>query len=334
MRLKNNKLLDEAAEWIARLRSGHVTAADQQAFALWLSGGVAQREAFDQMESLWQDLGVVKYVSEQAPAAGQIVNVAPTAANISPALPAFGRRTLAAAAALLVAVLLAWQLLPRAPQEVSTFRTAIGEQKSITLDDGSTLMLNTNTAVSVGFSATLRRLTLQRGEAYFMVAKDSRRPFAVELDEVIVTAVGTAFNIRRQGPQTLITVTEGVVKVAEKGAQPGAEPPAEMVGAQQQVVVGKKDGLGTVTSADAQQATAWQRQQLVFDGTRLSEVIAELNRYSRKQIKIADPLLNSLQVSGVFRLDNPLATLQGLEASLALERVEQDGLILLYKKSL
>lgn len=334
MRLKNNKLLDEAAEWIARLRSDHVTAADQQAFALWLSGGVAQREAFDRMESLWQDLGVVKYVPEQAPAAGQIVNVAPTAANISPASPAFGRRTLAAAAALLVAVLLAWQLLPRVPQEVSVLRTAIGEQKSITLDDGSTLMLNTNTTVSVDFSATLRRLTLQRGEAYFMVAKDSRRLFAVELDEVIVTAVGTAFNIRRQGPQALITVTEGVVKVAEKGAQPGAEPPTEMVRAQQQVVVRKKDGLGTVTSTDAQQATAWQRQQLVFDGTRLSEVVAELNRYSRKQIKIADPLLNSLQVSGVFRLDNPLATLQGLEASLALEHVEQDGLILLYKKSL
>lgn len=334
MNLKNNQLLDEAAEWIARLRSDQVSAADQQAFAVWLSQGGAQREAFDQTENLWQDLGVVQYLPDEALPAEQTVNPVPIHANVRRGLPAFGRRALAAAAAIVVAVLLTWQLLPEAPHDASVFRTAIGEQKTITLDDGSTLILNTDTTVSVDFSTARRGVKLQRGEAYFAVAKDSQRPFVVELDEATVTAVGTAFNIHRQPRQALITVTEGEVKVVDKHAQSDAAAATERVRAKQQVVVRKKEGLSAVTDTDVQQATAWQRQQLVFNGTRLSDVVDELNRYSTQQIKIADPLLNSLQVSGVFRLDDPQATLQGLEASLALEHAEQDGLILLYKKSL
>lgn len=345
MHLKNNRLLDEAAEWIVRLRSDQVTAADQQAFAVWLSQGVDHREAFDRTENLWQDLGVVQYMPDEALPAEQIINVAPapgnvtapeitTTANVSAALPAFGRRTMAAAAAMLVAIVMTWQLLPGTTQNASVFRTAIGEQKSITLDDGSILMLNTNTVVKVDFSTNQRGVSLQRGEAYFTVAKDSRRPFVVELEEVTVTAVGTAFNIHRKGQQALITVTEGVVKVADKNTAQEAARPAEIVRAKQQVLAHKRQGIGAVVTTDVEQATAWQRQQLVFNSTRLGDVVAELNRYSSQQIKIADPLLNGLQVSGVFRLDDPRATLQGLEASLALEHVEQGDLILLYKKSL
>ncbi len=337
MNLKNNQLLDEAAEWIARLRSDQVSAADQQAFALWLSEGVAHRQAFDQTENLWQDLGVVQHLpaelftSEQANDAGSNATSINSAAT--PIAPAFGRRVFAAAAAVVVAVALIWQLLPAPAADASVYRTAVGEQKTITLADGSTVMLNTQTKLGVDFSAAQRDVTLHRGEAYFTVAKHSERPFVVALDDVTVTAVGTAFNIRRQQQQTLITVTKGEVKVSDKHAQskPGH---SESVRAKQQVVVDKKIGLGAVTDTHGQQATAWQRQQLVFDSARLSDVVAEINRYSTRQIKIADPLLNSLQVSGVFRLDDPQATLRGLEASLTLEHVEQDGRVLLYKKSL
>ena len=330
---QNNQLLDEAAGWIARLRSDQVSAADQQAFALWLGEGTAHRDAFDQTESLWQDLGVVQHLPAELLADEKNAKIEPMHTTARRALPTFGRRGLAAAAAVVAAVLLTWQLLPGSSPDANVFRTAIGEQETITLDDGSSVMLNTHTKLGVDFSAAQRGVTLQRGEAYFSVAKDSKRPFVVAWDDVTVTAVGTAFNIRRQPQQTLITVTEGEVKVVDNHAQAEAGH-SESVRARQQVVVGKKKGLGAVTNADGQSATAWQRQQLVFDGTRLSDVVAELNRYSIRQIKIADPLLNSLQVSGVFRLDDPQATLRGLEASLSLEHVEQDGLILLYKKSL
>ncbi len=337
MNLQNNQLLDEAAEWIAHLRSDQVTAADQQAFALWLSEGAAQQQAFDQTESLWQDLGVVQHLpaelfsSEQA--ANADVNDTTGTATVTRTAPTFGRRAFAAAAAIVVAVLLSWQLMPTPAPDASVFRTAVGEQKTISLDDGSSVMLNTHTKIGVDFSAAQRNVTLHRGEAHFTVAKDSERPFVVAWDDVTVTAVGTAFNIRRQPRQTLITVTEGEVQVVDNHAARETGH-SENVRAKQQVVVGKKEGLGDVTAIQGQQATAWQRQQLVFDGTRLSDVIAELNRYSTRQIKIADPLLNSLPVSGVFRLDDPQAALRGLETSLALEHVEQDGLVLLYKKSL
>ena len=330
---QNNQLLDEAVGWIARLRSDQVTAADQQAFALWLGEGAAQRDAFDQIESLWQDLGVVQHLSADLLASEDSASIGLTGAKAKRAVPAFGRRALAAAAAIFAAVLLSWQLLPASSPEANVHRTAIGEQKTITLDDGSTVVLNTHTKLGVDFSAAQRDITLHRGEAYFSVAKDSKRPFVVAWDDVTVTAVGTAFNIRRQRQQTLITVTEGEVKVVESHGKADTRR-SERVRARQQVVVGKEKGLGVVTDANGQRATAWQRQQLVFDGTRLSDVVAELNRYSKQQIKIADPLLNRLQVSGVFRLNDPQATLRGLEASLALEHVEQDGLILLYKKSL
>ena len=330
---QNDQLLDEAAGWIARLRSDQVSAADQQAFALWLGEGAAHRDAFDQTESLWQDLGVVQHLPAELLASEQSASVELTDLTAGRFAPAFGRRALAAAAAIVVAVLLTWQLLPATSPDGSVFRTAVGEQKIITLDDGSTVVLNTHTKLGVDFSASQRGVTLHRGEAYFSVVKDSKRPFVVAWDDITVTAVGTAFNIRRQPQQTLITVTEGEVTVVANHAQ-AETAHSESVRARQQVVVGKKKGLSAVTDADGQRAIAWQRQQLVFDCTRLSDVVAELNRYSTLQIKIADPLLNSLQVSGVFRLDEPQATLRGLEASLSLEHVEQDGLILLYKKSL
>ncbi len=333
MNSQNNHLLDEAAEWIARLRSDQVSTADQQAFALWLSKGAAHQHAFDQTENLWQDLGVLQHLPAELLATGKPASAELSAPTTRWAALVFDRRAFAAAAAIAVAVLLTWQLVPPSEQDVSVVRTAVGEQKTIALDDGSTVMLNTHTRLDVDFSTARRELTLHRGEAYFKVARDRQRPFVVAWEDVTVTAVGTAFNIHREQQQTLITVTEGEVKVSDDHAHSDTGR-SESVYAQQQIVVGTKEGLGTATATDPQQATAWQRQQLVFDGTRLSEVVVELNRYSTRQIKIADPLLNSLQVSGVFRLDDPQATLRGLEASLALEHVEQDGLILLYKKTL
>ncbi|MEO6186209.1 MAG: FecR domain-containing protein, partial [Steroidobacteraceae bacterium] len=165
---------EQAAEWIVRMDRG-LSAAEQPEFSQWLRG-TANRRAFEELGGLWKDLDVVSVLAEVCPR---------PAARTSRRM----RALLAAglAAALLAAVAL--QFMPRgtaplsAPAgtalSVEAFATAVGEQKSFTLRDGSLLTLNTDSRVEVSLSKNVRKLSLRRGEAHFEVAHDAARPFVV-----------------------------------------------------------------------------------------------------------------------------------------------------------
>ncbi len=338
----NDALLDEASVWIARLSNDQASEQDHQRFALWLGKSAKHRAAYDQIEALWLDLGCVKYSStdsnEDKPRENQPLP--------GEGQPRVGDNTLKASsfwqkrwmktrfiASFALCAMVAVALLPDAstPASVQRLATAIGEHSVETLSDGSVVHLNTNTRLEVSYTESQRELTLTQGEAHFSVKKNPQRPFVVRIPGGSVVAVGTAFNIEIEPQQTLVTVTEGVIRVEE---QNDSALPADTVTARlnDQVRISPAGGLKRDQMPGDHLATAWLEQNMVFKNVSLAQVVAELNRYSEKKIKISDASLAFMPVSGVFKTDQPAQTLQAIEASLGLESKSEGQIILLHKR--
>jgi transmembrane sensor len=235
---------------------------------------------------------------------------------------AYGHRRwqpVAAAAALVLAVFgLRWwsgsnQPVSQPLANSIQFATRRGEQRTQALPDATILRLNTDTMVSVNYTAGERRIVIERGEALFEVHHDSARPFRVIAGSAETVDLGTKFNVYLQAGATVVTVVEGRVSVnpsatgtASPAAPSGAAAPAAAV----QLAAGQRLEMvdGKPTSApvavDPQQATAWLRREVVFDREPLEQVAAEFNRYNATPIEIRSPALRSLAISGVFAADD------------------------------
>jgi len=201
-----------------------------------------------------------------------------------------------------------------------TYSTDLGEQRSISLADGSTVDLNSQSRVRVRFDKSLRAIELLRGEALFHVAKDSARPFIVRSADATVRAVGTVFDVYQKRGAAVVTVVEGVVVVerqpingSENSSAPDAlrpeqatqsQPPRVRLGAGKQAII--KSGAGVeATPASAAAAIAWTQRQLIFEFTPLAEVAEQFNRYNARQLVIEGPLLREFKVSAIFRSTEP-----------------------------
>ena len=324
---QQNKLLDEAAAWIARLRADTVSAQEQGEFSHWLNLSDAHLLAFDEMTDTWETLGAATYSPHAAAANLHSKKTAQTSRSWLPRLNLWHGGLATACVAGLMALVI---LLPGSPAvETLHYATTIGEQRRITLADGSVVDLNTNTRLQVRYSEARRELALSRGEAYFDVVSNKRAPFVVDVGAGTVTAVGTAFNIYRQGTETRVTVTEGTVRVAEAKDAATPAPNSELASAAQQVLLGKR-GVGQVRDLNTSQALAWRHKTLVFDNAPLSEAIDELNRYLGQPVDTSDATLQPLKVSGTFSLEAPQETLRALMASFNLAIVEQQQTQRLY----
>jgi transmembrane sensor len=215
--------------------------------------------------------------------------------------------------------------------ERGVYRTAIGEQRSVRLDDGSTVELNARSTMRVRLKRDERSVELMRGQALFRVAKDSARPFVVRSGATKVLAVGTEFDVYRHQDGTTVTVVEGRVAVytaAPDAVNPGpglsaadaggaseatASAGEQLLGAGEQLRV---SGAATVKAehADVAAATAWTQKQIVLNSMPLSAVVEEFNRYNARQMVIVDPNIVDTKISGEFSSTNPESLLKGLAA--------------------
>ncbi|MEO6186131.1 MAG: FecR domain-containing protein [Steroidobacteraceae bacterium] len=308
---------EQAAEWIVRMDRG-LSAAEQPVFSQWLRG-TANRRAFEELGGLWKDLDVVSVLAEVYP------RPAARTSRRMRALLAAG-----AAAALLAAVAL--QFMPRgtaplsAPAgttlSVETLATAVGEQKTFTLRDGSLLTLNTDSRVEVSLSKNVRKLSLRRGEAHFEVAHDAARPFVVAAGALAVRAVGTAFNVRLRDSQgTDVLVTSGTVRISEPAHDAA---PASMVNAGELLAL-RADGTRDVRRLDAtamESRLAWRRSVLIFDGETLAQALGEFSRYTPRHLYLADPGLGKVRIAGYFPTDNLSVLLASLRANFGIVATE------------
>ena len=308
------QLLDEAASWIARLRSSDVSSRDHQAFSQWLNRSQKHSQAFDEMADTWETLGAAAHIESLTQELNQRTSAASSASTETQSwnwLSWNSGFAMACVAALFAFVTL---LLPEATVEQQIYATGPGEQRTLSLKDGSVVELNTRTELKVSFSDEQRNLTLVSGEAFFQVAPNKSRPFVVDVGQGSVMAVGTAFNIRRHSQNAEVVVTEGIVQMSEHQDPSTPAPKSERLVLDQKASFGKR-GLSKVSHADAESSLAWRSQTLIFEQVTLVDALEELNRYLDQPVDTSDASLKGLEVSGTFSVKAPEATLQAFKAS-------------------
>jgi transmembrane sensor len=207
------------------------------------------------------------------------------------------------------------------------------------LADGTVVELNGATVIVSDYTATERRVRLERGEAHFSVTKDAARPFTVTAAGVSVHAVGTAFNVRLADAAVEVLVTEGQVRLqpppapAAPASSPFSQPaaaaaPERTLAARQRAVVATTPAVApevaTLTPSEIARVLAWQHRLLDFTATPLGEVVAALNRRNATQLVLADPGLAALRVSASLRSDNVHGFVKLLETGFGV-RAERRG---------
>ncbi|MDD2061163.1 FecR domain-containing protein [Pseudomonas sp. GD03860] len=267
-------LCDDALDWQVLLHSGTASDADRARYQRWCTLSPAHTQAAQEAEALWGDLG-------QTRAAAQLTMPAPPRR----------RRWGSALAASLVLALVGYGGWQQAPALLADYHTGVGQQQRITLADGSTVLLNSGSALSVDFSSSQRRVMLKAGEALFEPASDPR-PFVVDAGGEPVLGSEAVFSVRREGGRNQVVIAQGEAQVGDRMLQ---------------------------ATPDARALTAWQRGKLIFNGKPLREVLAELERYQHGRIVLSDQRLGAMQVSGVFDLDDPQGLLRTLEQRYALK---------------
>lgn len=294
-------LIEEASAWFARLRSEPVSRADHRAFAAWLDMDPEHRRAYAEVEALWRELGEL-----------------PDPRQALPPVPRPSRRPrlVAAAALLLAAVVAAPWLAPGIAGLAADHATAVGETGLVMLDDGSTLHLNTRTAVDVDYGPRKRRLTLHRGEVWLAVVPDAGRPFEVTAGEVTLRVLGTAFNVRAAGGAVSVAVAEGRVALEHPGGVMAAPLTLEAgEGARY------ADGRVAPAVVDPGAVAGWRDGRLVFTDHSLAEVVAEIDRYRRGVTVVAGDGLAGLRFSGALDVREPDRALVAIAQVLPLEVV-------------
>lgn len=331
-----------AAAWIARLDRDDVSDVDRSEFAAWLAANPRHRDAFESLDGLWSELGALEALARDS------------AQDFKgePSPPLLGRRVsrrgaamfipAAAAAAIIgVGAALTIQLMPRwGAAATHEYETARGGQRLITLADGSTVNLNSDSRLEARITPRSRDLRLVRGEAYFQVARDPERPFTVFAANGAVRAVGTAFGVQVRDQQLKVTLTKGAVEVAAF-KQPlrtsewrsYADVPRSSVrtmtvrSANVQALVAQQDvATQEIAAEEADRQLAWRDGYIIFAGETLPSAVQELSRYSDMEIQIADPHLNSLRIGGQFKVGQIEPFLEALRETLdvRVERIDQN----------
>lgn len=290
--------LAEASAW--RVHLTEIGVESTHAFEAWLADPL-NRRAWETVQSAWTAF-------DEGAAAPELIDARQAAlsdarreaANQWRRRGVTGQLAVTAAAVILLlcaGVLggLAWLAQP------DVYQTALGERRVVTLEDGSRISLDSDSAVEVSYQERSRDLSLLRGQARFDVAHDVERPFSVLARGQKVVATGTAFNVDLTGGAVQVTLLEGrVVVLDERGGQADrlARPrPVELVAGQQLAVT---SGTPAVRPVNLEKTSAWERGQLVFENETLASIVSRVSRYSRTRVVVADARTGALRISGVF----------------------------------
>jgi transmembrane sensor len=313
-----------AAEWLARVHSPDCTPSERSDFERWLAADPRNRAAFTEMERLYarsadlRDDALIRATARRIRRGSQTAPWKRYATRIVPPLAA--------------AALIALAIGIRKPVEETRYVTAIGEQRSVILPDGSTIVLDTNSAVVARVQPGAREVTLERGQVQFQVVHDPAVPFTVLAGDGVVHDIGTEFQVRKDRDQVTVTLIEGSVSVsAPAPGQPVDKPRSEVLQPGQQLAFDNR-GTWNRQAADLKAAEGWTRGDLVFEQRPLGELIGEMNRYTQNPIRLGESTLATLRVSGVFHKGDQHSLLLALHSGWGLRADRRgDGEIILYR---
>jgi transmembrane sensor len=330
----DDKRLDEAIAWHARLNSSDTEGADWTEFTRWLEADAANRTAYDRVEDLQDELDDAAEML-----APQLVLKGEDGGGATIHELGGGRRRYRAAIAtlgLIAASLVVAVGISRVqhPASETSYATATGERRTITLSDGTRIELNSGSTLIAMFGGTERHMRLDVGEAVFQVAADPSRPFVVTAGDRDIRDIGTVFDILRTAQHVKVTVAEGKVSVSPNGLTQTANEAAVQLSAGDQLVYREGAAADAVRRTDPATALAWREGYLVYEDAPLSEVIGDLNRYFPNRVALKDAAAGQRRFSGVLKIDSEDGIVRKLTEILPLvaERA-QDGSISLRTKS-
>lgn len=316
---------EEAAAWVVRVQSDAATEADWLALETWLSASVARREAFEEAERLWWEFGdragnlraLTGTATEPA-----VVDLNAHRARRRPARQWAPSAAVAASAAL--TLLIVWRTQPFGPPQ-QTYVTRIGERHQIALADGSVVELNSGSRLTTRVDRTHRRVTLDRGEAIFDVAKDHDHPFVVAVGDQDVTVVGTEFDVLRDDGLISVTVDRGLVRVQSARED---RTPAVGLGPGEQLRHIEGEPISTLVHVPADDVLAWRSGYVVYNDRTLADITRDLNRYFHVPIR-ARGSTAQLRFSGTLKIDNEDSTVRTLQGFLPVSAVRTANEIVL-----
>lgn len=287
----------EAAAWLARLRAEHRTRDDEARFRQWLAADPINAERFEHVSTIWDDMDALRDVPR---------------GEAAPRRHMSRRKMLAGSLAIFSMGGLGLHSIATA----GVYTTERGEQRRLTLDDGSRLLLNTDTAVKVRFDDQQRRIDLRRGQALFEVSADPR-PFCVSAGAHDLTVVRGRFDMRREEDQLSVVTIEGVATLADASENAAAV----------RIAVGERVRVDANRHVehdrpDLNDMLAWQSGHAAFRGEPLTRVVAEMNRYSERELMLMDERASELRISGVYRVGDNSAFARSLARLLPI-RVEE-----------
>lgn len=304
---------EEAARWVVRHGEGPLTAEERAQFEAWRQANPLHADTFNRLSGHWQDLDALAALSD-TPSEKPLLT--------RPGLLA----GLGMAAALAFAVIVGvTQLAPagQAPVMVAAdhmpevYRTRIGDQQKITLEDGSIVTLNTASRIETRMTDSERTVRLLEGEAYFEVAHDAARPFRVYAGDGVTMAVGTAFSVRLKNDAVEVVVSEGKVAYSRVAGVPQPEPVA-YVAAGETASFADTIVIEKIDEAVVDRRLSWTEGRLVFAGDRLASVVADISRYSDIEFDFATQDLADMRVGGVFVVGEVDDMLDAIETNFGL----------------
>jgi transmembrane sensor len=343
------EVYEQACEWFVEFRAAAADDQVRHAFHAWLQQAPAHMAAYLDVASSWNWTDALD-VSGRFPKETLIAQArdsdnvvaypggaaarAPLRHRVVPSwLRAPARWAIAASAAAVVAAVLAtaWLRSARGP----VYSTGIGQKRLITLPDGSTIRLNASSRIMVRYTPQRREIDLLRGQALFVDTYEPKRPFIVRSHATVVRAIGTQFDVNVLDAETIVTVIQGKVAVAQ---QPHAtvpnlpQPPSRHAPAETPTVYLSAGEQLTVTPTwhmrpvrtNVTDAIAWTHHQLVFTSTALRDVVQEFNRYNARRLIIASPSLETFKIDGVFSSTDPKSLLAFLQQYPGIKVTESD----------
>lgn len=312
----------EASVWITQLHGPNRTAEMEKGFQRWLAERPENAQEFEGLSEVWDLVaggaparGIARLERWEQSAEAQELERLRTRPILHSSRTV--RVWTVAALVLLICGLATYRLLP-----VRAYATAVGEQRTIQLEDGSVVALNSGSSLSMEYDDQARQIRLERGEALFQVAKDPNRPFVVAAGRSRVTALGTSFLVRLEEDRTAVTLVEGKVSVSSLGA---TEPDAILSPGQRLTLAASVSP--TVDKPQLDTVMAWRRGEVVLADTPLADAVSEMNRYDKTQIVIASEEIGSLSVSGLYHTGDSEGFARSVVQMYGLKLIEHDGQI-------
>ena len=278
----------------------------------WLAADEAHRRAWALAQHAWSLAGEVPAGAEAADPPPRLKTPLAARQSAEPRTPAaWIRRAATAKCAIpaVAAVLLLWMLAPALSLWMrSDFQTATAETRSLSLDDGSLIVMGAESAVARDFSGGRREVALLRGEAWFQVAHDAARPFIVTAGDMTITVTGTAFDVAMTDRTVAVALARGSVAVE----RPGTTPLEKTLEPGQRLAIDRQDGAVLITDVDPVLMGGWRSGRLIVHGARLADVVDAVDRYHPGTITLIGRSVADRRVTGVFDLANPEKALRSL----------------------